>query len=217
MLIFGKSGFIGQDEAGHGRSTVGLTRARDTTIILGPPDPYGLVDLVQTVYACYFTVHTSDWLLPEAPLPLTLGPQDLSAVLRPLEATSWADVPLAEDELFSLLSNDASCRIPHLTPCLNSRSFPGSQAQRPITAFGATATLVQIAHLPGTAPISMVPSSESATRRPRFGSDSTCIALADALNWCSKCLESGRSRLLLKSHLHYVSRMILHRLECFRC
>ena len=32
VLIFGKSGFIGQDEAGHGRSTVGLTRARGTTI-----------------------------------------------------------------------------------------------------------------------------------------------------------------------------------------
>ena len=29
---FNKSGFIGQDEAGHGRSTVGLTRARGTTI-----------------------------------------------------------------------------------------------------------------------------------------------------------------------------------------
>ena len=37
----------------------------------------------------------------------------------------------------------------------------------------------------------------------------TCIALAGALNWCSKCLESGRSRLLLRSHLRYVSRMIL--------
>ena len=38
VLVFGKSGFIGQDEAGHERSTVGLT-----TIILGPPDPYDLV------------------------------------------------------------------------------------------------------------------------------------------------------------------------------
>ena len=94
VLVFGKLGFIGQ-EAGHGRSTVGLTRARGTTILLGPPDPYGLVGLVQTVYVYYFAVHTSDWQLPEVPLPLTLGLQDLSAVLRPLEATSWADVPLA--------------------------------------------------------------------------------------------------------------------------
>ena len=35
LLVFGKSGFIGTDEAGHGRSTVGLTRARGTTILLG--------------------------------------------------------------------------------------------------------------------------------------------------------------------------------------
>ena len=41
LLVFGKSGFIGQDEAGHGRSTVGLTRARGTTILLGPPDCMG--------------------------------------------------------------------------------------------------------------------------------------------------------------------------------
>ena len=57
LLVFGKSGFIGQDEAGHGRSTVGLTRARGTTILLDPPDPYGLTGLVQTTYAYYFTVH----------------------------------------------------------------------------------------------------------------------------------------------------------------
>ena len=34
LLVFGKSEFIGQDEAGHGRSTVGLTRATGTAIIL---------------------------------------------------------------------------------------------------------------------------------------------------------------------------------------
>ena len=95
LLVFGKSGFIGQDEAGHGRSTVGLTRARGTTIILGPPDPYGLTGLVQTTYAYCFTVHTADWQLPDAPFPLSLGSQDLFAALRPLEATSWAEVPLA--------------------------------------------------------------------------------------------------------------------------
>ena len=95
LLVFGESEFVGQDEAGHGRSTVGLTRARGTTIILGPPDLYGLAGLVQTTYAYYFTVHTSDWQLSDAPLPLTLGPQDLFAALRPLEATSWAEVPLA--------------------------------------------------------------------------------------------------------------------------
>ena len=56
VLIFGKSEFIEQDEAGHGRSTVGLTRARGTTIILEPPNPCGLVGFVQTTYAYYFTV-----------------------------------------------------------------------------------------------------------------------------------------------------------------
>ena len=72
-----------------------LLRFCNCTIILGPPDPYGLAGLVQTIYAYYFTVRTSDWQLPDAPLPLTLGPQDLFAALRPLEATSWAEVPLA--------------------------------------------------------------------------------------------------------------------------
>ena len=95
LLVFGKSGFIGQDEAGHGRSTVFLTRARGTTILLGPPDPYGLTGLVQTTYAYYFTVHTADWQLPDAPIPLSLGSQDLFAALRPLEAISWAEAPLA--------------------------------------------------------------------------------------------------------------------------
>ena len=96
LLVFGKSGFIGTDEAGHGRSTVGLTRARGITILLlSPPDPYGLTGLVQTTYAYYFSVHTAYWQLPDAPLPLSLGPQDVGDVLRPLDATSWAEVPLA--------------------------------------------------------------------------------------------------------------------------
>ena len=45
-------------------------------------------------------------------------------------------------------------------------------------------------------------------KRPlsKLPADTMLAALADALNWCSKCLESGRSRLLLKFHLHYVSR-----------
>ena len=38
VLMYGKSGFLGRNESGHGRSTVGLTRARGTTIIMGPPD-----------------------------------------------------------------------------------------------------------------------------------------------------------------------------------
>ena len=94
ILVYGKSGFLGLNEAGHGRSTVGLTRARGATIIMGPPGPYGLIGLVQTVLAYYYVVHSANWLLPDAPLPLCLAPQDTAAVVRPLDATGWA-VPLA--------------------------------------------------------------------------------------------------------------------------
>ena len=63
LLVFGKSGFIGTDEVGHGRSTVGLTRARDATILLDPPDSFGLTGLVQTTYAYYFyTLPTGNFL-----------------------------------------------------------------------------------------------------------------------------------------------------------
>ena len=55
----GKSGFLGRDEMGHSKTTVGLTRARGSTIIAGPPDPYGLLGMVQTVYAYYFVIHSS--------------------------------------------------------------------------------------------------------------------------------------------------------------
>ena len=67
LLVFGKSGFIGTDEAGHGRSTVGLTRARGTTILLGPPDPYGLTGLVQTTYTSVYTPPTGNFQMPRFP------------------------------------------------------------------------------------------------------------------------------------------------------
>ena len=41
ILMYGKSGFLGLNEAGHGRSTVGLTRARGPTLLMGPPGRYG--------------------------------------------------------------------------------------------------------------------------------------------------------------------------------
>ena len=110
LVVFGKSGF----------STVGLTRVRGTAILLGPPDPYGLTGLVQTTYAFYFTVPTAHWQLPDAPLPLSLGSQDLFAALRPLEATSWAEVPLAlqiqnpEGRTVLLRLTLKRCKLPHL-------------------------------------------------------------------------------------------------------
>ena len=62
-----------------------------TLLVFGKSGFIGL----QTTHAYYFSVHTAYWQLPDAPLPLSLGSQDLVAALRPLDATSWAEVPLA--------------------------------------------------------------------------------------------------------------------------
>ena len=69
VLLFGSSKFLGRDEMGHCRTTVGLTRARGTTILLGPPDPYGLLGLIQTVLAYCYAVHSADWVPDTVPLP----------------------------------------------------------------------------------------------------------------------------------------------------
>ena len=45
--------------------------------------------------AYHYVVYSADWLLPDALPPLSSAPQDLAAVVRPLEAASWAEVPLA--------------------------------------------------------------------------------------------------------------------------
>ena len=95
VLMYGKSGFLGRNESGHGRSTVGLTRARGTTIIMGPPDSQGLIGMVQAVLAYYFVAYCASWHLPEALPPLSPAPQDIMLRVRPLEAADWAEVPLA--------------------------------------------------------------------------------------------------------------------------
>ena len=95
VLVYGKSGFLGRDESGHGRSTVGLTRARGTTIIMGPPDSQGLIGMVQAVLAYYFVAYCASWHLPEALPPLSPTPQDMMLRVRPLEAADWSEVPLA--------------------------------------------------------------------------------------------------------------------------
>ena len=46
-------------------------------------------------------------------------------------------------------------------------------------------------------------SAQVLAKRPSTG-QLRCPSLAGALSWCSKCLESGRSRLLLRFHLRYV-------------
>ena len=77
ILMYGKSGFLGLKEAGHGRSTVGLTRARGSTLLMGPPDPYRLIGLAQTVLAYHYVVYSADWLLPDALLRTLLRLCDL--------------------------------------------------------------------------------------------------------------------------------------------
>ena len=74
---------------------MGLTRARGPTLLMGPPDPCGLIGLVQTVLAYHYVVYSADWLLPDALPPLSAAPQDLAAAVRPLETATWAELPLA--------------------------------------------------------------------------------------------------------------------------
>ena len=59
VVLFGSSKFLGRDELGHSRTTVGLTRSRGVTVVAGPPHPYGLIGMVQTVYCYYFTAHST--------------------------------------------------------------------------------------------------------------------------------------------------------------
>ena len=82
ILMYGKLGFLGLHEAGHGRSTVGLTRAGGPTLLIAPPDPYGLIGLVQTVLAYHYVVYSADWQLPDPLPPLSAAPQDLCGPLR---------------------------------------------------------------------------------------------------------------------------------------
>ena len=57
IVLFGSSKFLGRDELGHSRTTVGLTRSRGVTVVAGPPDPYGLIGMIQTIYGYYYTAH----------------------------------------------------------------------------------------------------------------------------------------------------------------
>ena len=54
IVLFGSSKFLGRDELGHSRTTVGLTRSGGVTVVAGPPDPYGLIGMIQTIY-CYYS------------------------------------------------------------------------------------------------------------------------------------------------------------------
>ena len=63
IVLFGSSKFLGRDELGHSRTTVRLTRSCGVTVLAGPPDPYGVIGMVQTIYCYYFTAHSTTWTL----------------------------------------------------------------------------------------------------------------------------------------------------------
>ena len=52
VVLFGSSKFLGRDELGHSRTTVGLARSRGVTVVAGCPDPHGLIGMIQTIYSC---------------------------------------------------------------------------------------------------------------------------------------------------------------------
>ena len=75
-------GFLGLHEAGHGRSTVGLTRARGSTLLIGPLDPYGLIGLAAAVRPLEHALRAghSDlrvWLARDHPAHLRVMPDIL--------------------------------------------------------------------------------------------------------------------------------------------
>ena len=77
LVLFGSSKFLGRDELGHSRTTVGLTRSRGVTVVAGPPDPYRLIGRVQTIYCYYHTAHSTTWELDAAVYPFKDRPHCL--------------------------------------------------------------------------------------------------------------------------------------------
>ena len=121
IVLFGSSKFLGRDELGHSRTTVGLTRSRGVTVLAGPPDPYGLIGMVQTLYCYYFTCAAQ--LGNRTRLSVPYRPQDIMATIRPLEPVSWGPVPLALRITFP----DAACHALRLT--LRRRRLPRDERQ----------------------------------------------------------------------------------------
>ena len=123
IVLFGSSKFLGRDELGHSRTTVGLTRSRGVTVVAGPPDPYGLIGMVQTVYCYYYTAHSTTWEPGTEVYPFDDRPQDLLATIRLFEPVSWGPVPLALRITFP----DATCHALRLT--LRRRRLPHPEEQ----------------------------------------------------------------------------------------
>ena len=97
-VMYGKSGFLGLKEADHGRSTVELIRARGSTLLMEPPNSYGLSGLVQTVLA-YCVVYSA-----EVPLVLLMTHSMPTMLLRVV--TLRASLKLLTIDIFTCnLSN----------------------------------------------------------------------------------------------------------------
>ena len=99
-------------------AALGLTRSRGVTIVAVPPDPYGLIGMIQTIYCYYYTAHSTTWELDAAVYPFDNRPQDILDTIRPLEPVSWGSVPLALRITFT----DATCHALRLT--LRRRRLP---------------------------------------------------------------------------------------------
>ena len=135
VLLFGSSKFLECHEQGHSRTTVGLTRSRGVTLLVGPPDRCGLIGMLQVLYCYYATGFASLWTAPTHPLPFHLRPKvDLILQWKLLENPTWVLPPLAirltrhdrhapasEDLRLTILYN----RIPHADlPCPDDRPMP---------------------------------------------------------------------------------------------
>ena len=89
----------------------------------GPPDPYGLIGMVQTIYCYYFTAHSTTWEPDTVVYPFEDRPQHIMDI-RPLEPVSWSSVPLALRITFP----DATSHALRLT--LRRRRLPHDEAQQ---------------------------------------------------------------------------------------
>ena len=97
IVLFGSSKFLGRDELGHSRTTVGLTRLRGVTVLVAPLISIVSIGMVQTVY--YFTAHGAMWALDAEVYLFDGTPQHILDTVRPLEPITWASVPLAAHHL----------------------------------------------------------------------------------------------------------------------
>ena len=134
---------------------MGLTRSRGVTVVAGPPDPYGLIGMIQTIYCYYYTAYSTTWEPDAALYPFEDRPQDILATIRLLEPVFWGPVPLAlritfPDATFHALRLTLRHRrLPHdegqVLALMGELSIPRSREVRLSTASGAIPVLTPAA------------------------------------------------------------------------